>query len=102
MSEDISGLGTPSHIGVVVKDLNKTAEYYTSMWGLGPWQEVEISPTKEELLAGEPFKFKVASAQWGPVGLELLQEPRWWPVLATRGFTGAILRPTLGGLLLKS
>ena len=66
-------LPPPSHIGVVVKDIDKTVEYYTSMWGLGPWKKFECSPAKEQMLIGEPYRMKIAAAQWGPVVLELIQ-----------------------------
>jgi len=56
-----------------VKDIDKMVEYYTSMWGLGPWKKFERSPAKEQMLIGEPYRMKIAAAQWGPVVLELIQ-----------------------------
>ena len=82
-------LPPPSHIGVVVKDIDKTVEYYTSKWGLGPWKRLERAPAKEQLLVGEPYRLKVAAAQWGPVVLELLQpaggKSVWADFLETNG-----------------
>jgi len=82
-------LPPPTHIGVVVRDIDEVAEYYTAMWGIGPWRKYEVSPSKEQMLVGEPFRLKVALAQWGPLGLELLQpEDRksvWSEFLKTHG-----------------
>ena len=78
MTENIGAvkLPPPSHIGVVVKDIDKTVEYYTSMWGLGPWKKFERLVTKEQMLAegayNSSYTLKIAAAPWGPV-LELLQ-----------------------------
>jgi len=91
MTADIGAvkLPPPSHIGVVVKDIDKTVEYYTSRWGLGPWKRLERAPAKEQLLVGEPYKLKIAAAQWGPVVLELLQpaggKSVWADFLETNG-----------------
>ncbi len=63
----------PNHIGIVVKDIDKTIELLTSMWGLGPWVIVEDSPRKEDIMIGEPYRLKVAFAKLGPLVLELFQ-----------------------------
>jgi len=86
-------LPSPSHIGVVVKDIDKTVEYYSSMWGLGPWKKLERSPTKEQMLADGaynwPYGLRVAAARWGPMVLELLQPVEgksiWADFLETNG-----------------
>ena len=86
-------LPPPRHIGVVVKDIDKTVEYYSSMWGLGPWKKFERLVAKEQMLAeglyNTSYTLKVAAAQWGPVTLELLQpaggKSVWSDFLETNG-----------------
>ena len=68
-------LPPPAHIGVIVKSLEESSDYYSKVFGLGPWTFVDNNPTKEQMLVGEPFKLTVCFANWGPVVLELL-EPR--------------------------
>jgi len=83
-------LPSPNHIGVVVEDADKTAEFLSSI-GIGPWQTFEFSPIKDELLVGEPFTLKVTWARLGPgpIVVELLQpiEGRslWSQFLETNG-----------------
>ncbi|TET17023.1 MAG: VOC family protein [Dehalococcoidia bacterium] len=92
MPSDTGAIALPSsidHLGVVVKDIDKTIEFLSSMWGLGPWQSLEYSPHKDEIIVGEPFKIKIACAKLGPVVLELIQplEGRslWSQFLETKG-----------------
>lgn len=86
-------LPSPRHIGVVVKDIDKTTDYYSSMWGLGPWMKFERVVTKEQMLPEglytTSYTLKIAAAQWGPVTLELLQpaggKSAWSDFLETNG-----------------
>jgi catechol 2,3-dioxygenase-like lactoylglutathione lyase family enzyme len=60
-------------IGMVVKDLDKVMEFYSSTFGIGPWVTREGD---SEARAGEQtyrYKTKAAFAQLGPVVLELFQ-----------------------------
>ncbi len=66
-------LPPPNHIGIVVKDLDKTTEFLSSICGLGPWITVEDSPHKDDITIGGPYRIKVAYAKLGPVVLELFQ-----------------------------
>lgn len=67
-------LTTPSHIGVVVKDRDKTVEFFQSNWGIGPWYDAEVSIGKEDMIVGESLKLKVAHAKlFGRLLLELIQ-----------------------------
>lgn len=61
-------------IGVVVKDLEKTMEFYTSTFGIGPWKTLEME-RKEVMVRGKksPYKVKMGFASFGPVELELIQ-----------------------------
>jgi methylmalonyl-CoA/ethylmalonyl-CoA epimerase len=68
------GLPPVSQIGVVVKDMNKVVEYYSSVFEIGPFYVYEFIPEKhwfmEEL---SPLKILMAKAPWGHIELELIQ-----------------------------
>lgn len=68
------GLPPPSQVGVVVKDVEKAAEFYSSTLGLGPFTIYEFVPEKHWYME-EPshVKFKMGKAMWGHLELELLQ-----------------------------
>ena len=92
MPSDAGAIPLPSsidHIGVVVKDIDKTTKFLSSMWGLGPWQIMDYSTRKDEMIVGEPFKIKIAVAKLGSTVLELMQplEGRsfWSQFLETKG-----------------
>jgi len=62
-----------SHLGVVAKGADKTAEFLSSL-GVGPWHVFDYAASKDELAAGKPFSLKIASARlWGRVFLEAIQ-----------------------------
>jgi len=63
-----------SQIGVVVKDLKKAIEYYSKVFGIGPFMTFEFAP-KKHWLKGKPMpiKLNIAAAQWGPDMFELIQ-----------------------------
>ena len=63
-----------SQIGVVVRDVKKAVEYYSKVFGVGPFQEFVFAPEKH-LLRGKPMplKLNIAMAQMGPVLLELIE-----------------------------
>lgn len=67
-----SGLKLPpvAHVGLVVRDVDRAMEFYSSAFGLGPWRVVEIPGTSPE---GQPWKLKLAFAPLGQVMLELIQ-----------------------------
>lgn len=67
-------LPSVSHIGVVVRDMDKAVEYYSSIFGLGPFTVYEFAPEKQWFLEKpSSFKMKMGKAMWGDVLLELLQ-----------------------------
>ena len=81
-------LSNLSHIGIVVKDIDKTVEFLSSIWDIGPAQFIDYSPQKDELIVGEPFSMKVAFVDLGSVKLELLQpldESLWSQFLESKG-----------------
>jgi len=63
-----------SHIGVVVKDVNEAVEYYSSLFGIGPFTTYEFIPRKY-WLRGEPcyVKYNMGKANWGDIVFELIQ-----------------------------
>lgn len=68
------GLPPPSQIGVVVKDVQKTAEFYSSSFGLGPFTVYDFVPEKHWFKEEPSFvKLKMGKAMWGHLELELLQ-----------------------------
>ena len=68
------GLPPVSQIGVVVRDVNKAADYFSSIFGIGPFTVYELVPEKywfmEELCHQ---KIRLGKAQWGNIELELIQ-----------------------------
>lgn len=62
------------HIGTVVKDIEKTAEYYSATFGVGPFA-IRESFMENVLLRGRPVSptIKVGSAKFGGTELELIQ-----------------------------
>jgi catechol 2,3-dioxygenase-like lactoylglutathione lyase family enzyme len=66
-------LGPLVQIGVVVKGIDKVVDYYSSTFGIGPW---EIKDGESEAKVGGQtyvYKTRVAFAQLGPVTLELFE-----------------------------
>jgi methylmalonyl-CoA/ethylmalonyl-CoA epimerase len=67
-------LGKLSHIGIVVKDLDKAVEYYGSVFGLGPFR-TETYELKPFIYRGKTANARVraAIADSGSVFIELVQ-----------------------------
>jgi len=67
------GLPPVSQIGVVVRDVRKTADTYSSLFGIGPFTVYEFVPDKywymEELTYS---KVLMGKAMWGNIELELI------------------------------
>jgi methylmalonyl-CoA/ethylmalonyl-CoA epimerase len=63
-----------SQIGVVVREVDKAVNYYSSLFGIGPFTVYDWSPDKswfmEEL---SPLSLRIGKAQWGDIELELIQ-----------------------------
>ena len=61
-------------VGIVVRDMNKAIEFYSTVFGLGPFQEMEYS-LEGVLYRGKPSgcRIKTATAQSGPIEIELIQ-----------------------------
>jgi catechol 2,3-dioxygenase-like lactoylglutathione lyase family enzyme len=66
-------LGPLAQVGVVVREIDKVVEFYSSTFGIGPW---EIRDGESEAKVGGQtyvYKTRVAFAQLGPVTLELFE-----------------------------
>ncbi|MBN2099893.1 MAG: VOC family protein [Dehalococcoidia bacterium] len=66
----------PVHqIGLVVRDLQKAADFYYSTFGIGPFSIVPEVSFNDVILRGQPTdsKIKVGFADSGPIQIELIQ-----------------------------
>ena len=61
-------------VGIVVRDMDQSIEFYSTVFGCGPFKEMEYS-LEGVLYRGKPSdcKMKLAMAQSGPVEIELIQ-----------------------------
>jgi methylmalonyl-CoA/ethylmalonyl-CoA epimerase len=75
MTEKRLSFPAPGHIGVVVKNVEKVAQSYSTSFGIGPFEIYDFEPLKTWVygLEAEPFKLKIGLADMGAVKLELLQ-----------------------------
>jgi len=64
-----------SQIGLVVRDLEKTAAFYHSAFGIGPFSMMPEVKFDGVILRGQPTnsKVKLAFAESGPLQIELIQ-----------------------------
>jgi len=67
-------LGKMSHVGIVVRDMDKAIEYYGSVFGLGPFT-TEVYDLKSFAYRGKTASARVkgAIAYSGPIFIELVQ-----------------------------
>ena len=74
------------HIGSVVKDIDRVIEYYSSVFGIGPFEIYDFRPHKAWVRGQEvrPFELKIATANVGSANIELIQVIRGEP--PHRGF----------------
>lgn len=63
-----------SQIGMIVRDLEKSIESYSQIFGVGPFTVYEFEPDKQWVME-EPHsgKVKLAKSMWGDLELELIQ-----------------------------
>jgi len=62
-----------SHLGIAVKDAEKTTRLLSSIWNIGTPEVIDYELKPEELIAGEPFKVKLVFIKFGTIPIELLQ-----------------------------
>jgi len=62
------------HIGVVVRNMDKAIEHFKSL-GIGPFEELKVSPLKERIGHSrvDDISLKIMVAPLGPVRLEVIQ-----------------------------
>jgi 4-hydroxyphenylpyruvate dioxygenase-like putative hemolysin len=67
-------LPPPDQICIVVKDIDQAVEYYSSIFGWGPFYIAEL-PTRSGTFQGKSsqYKLKLAFAQIGAIEIELIQ-----------------------------
>jgi catechol 2,3-dioxygenase-like lactoylglutathione lyase family enzyme len=63
------------HIGVIVKNIDRVIEYYSPVFGIGPFEIYDFRPQKTWVRGQEvrPFELKIATADVGPAKMELIQ-----------------------------
>lgn len=63
-----------TQIGIVVKDIEKTVQFYTSVLGLGPW-DIRDGEIQGDPKLGKPGHIvcRFARAKSGPIEIELVQ-----------------------------
>ena len=62
-----------SHVGIAVKDAEKTAKMLSSIWDIGTPEVFDYAPKKSEMFYGEPFKVRLVFIKFGAFPIELLQ-----------------------------
>ena len=77
MSNPVTKVGPISHIGIVVEDAEKAADFYERVFGVGPFttKVYDMSEGSYFLIDGKPAaaKFKAAIAFSGDVFIELVE-----------------------------
>lgn len=75
--EAMLNLPAPNHMGIVVKDMDKAVQYYSSLFGWGPFQvrEIDLGKFPGFSFRGEPAtgRFKAAIGRNGSMVVELFQ-----------------------------
>ena len=78
-----------SHVGIAVKDAEKTVEFLSSVWNIAQPEVFDYYPKPEEMFHGEAFAVKLVFVKFGPVQLELLQpldnKSIWAKFIAEKG-----------------
>lgn len=68
------GLPPVGQIGFVVKDMNKAVDYYSFLFGIGPFTVYEFVPEKHWFMEEPSYlKLMMGKAAWGSLELELIQ-----------------------------
>lgn len=68
------GSARVSQVGVVVKDRDKTIDYFSKVLGIGPWSKLDSTYESDEVMTGQgKFTLKVAFADLGGLEIELIE-----------------------------
>ena len=78
-----------SHLGIAVKDAEKTVGFISSVWDIGTPEVSDYQAKPEELIVGEPFKVRLVFIKFGTLTIELLQplddKSIWAKFIAAKG-----------------
>jgi len=69
------------HIGAVVTNIDRVIEYYSPVFGIGPFEIYDFRPQKAWVRGQEvkPFELRIATADVGSAKMELIQVIRGDP-----------------------
>lgn len=67
------GLPPISQIGVIVKDVRKATEYYSSLFGIGPFTIYDFEPKNIVYMGEKVYCRSKMKAMWGNIELEVIQ-----------------------------
>jgi methylmalonyl-CoA/ethylmalonyl-CoA epimerase len=73
LNNGIMELTNLSHVGIAVKDAEKTAQFISSVWNIGMPEDNFYEPKPEEMIFGNPFKVRLVFIKFGTHTIELLQ-----------------------------
>ncbi len=63
-----------SQIGIIVKNMERSVQYFSSMFGIGPFTVYEFVPEKQWFMEEiAPAKYAMGKALWGNIEFELIQ-----------------------------
>ena len=62
-----------SHLGIAVRDAEKTARFLSSIWNIGTPEVFDYEPKQDEMISGGPFKVRLVFIKFGAIPVELLQ-----------------------------
>ena len=63
-----------SQIGIIVKNMGRSVQYFSSMFGIGPFTVYEFVPEKQWFMEKiSPAKYAMGKAFWGNIEIELIQ-----------------------------
>ena len=61
-------------VGIVVREMQRAVEYYSSVFGLGPFTVYEFVPDRHWYMEKpSPVKLRMGKAVWGEIEFELIQ-----------------------------
>ncbi len=72
----VPGLPPIGQIGIVVRDIDKSMELFSTVFGIGPFKVMDLYyPEERGTFRGKPaaFHIKIAFAQMGAVAFELME-----------------------------
>jgi catechol 2,3-dioxygenase-like lactoylglutathione lyase family enzyme len=89
LANGIMQLTNLSHVGIAVKDAERTAKWLSTVWNIGAPEVFDYEPAKEDLIVGEPFKVRLVFIKFGAFPIELLQplddKSIWSKFIAEKG-----------------